>query len=154
VAHLRRASGASDAWVADHVVARLERADAAHLLAPPARPGVDAGALRAERARLAAIGERQAEMAALGDIPEAEWLANGRARKRRLDEINAALSATTEPDPLAEFRGREPREVWAALPMPRRRAVAALLCEVTFKPAAKRGAGFDPESVQVAPAAA
>lgn len=153
-AHLRRASAASDRWVTAHVIARLERDDAAHLLAPPPRPGVDAHALREEEKLLAKTAERQATMHALGEINDAELRAGSAARKRRLEAIRAALAATDAPDPLAEFRGRDAREVWESLSMPRKRAVAAAVCQVTFRPATRRGAGFDPESVQVAPAAA
>jgi site-specific DNA recombinase len=152
-AHLRRAAAPSDTEVAGHVIARLERPDAATLLAPPPRPGIDAHALREERRRLAEVGERQATMHALGEITDSELRAGSAARKRRLGEIDAALAASTEPDPLAEFRGQDAREVWAGLPMPRRRAVASALCTVTFRPATRRGSGFDPESVVVEAAA-
>jgi DNA invertase Pin-like site-specific DNA recombinase len=153
-AHLRRASAASDSWVTAHVLARLERGDAAMLLAPPPRPGVDAPALRAERKRLASAGERQAAMHALGEITDAELRAGSATRKHRQAELDAALAATSEPDPLAEFRGQaDARAVWERLSMPRRRAVAALLCRVTFQRAARRGAGFDGASVEVLPAA-
>lgn len=153
-AHLRRASGPSDAWVTGHVIARLERPDAASLLAPPPRPGVNAPALRAERDRLVRTGERQAAMHALGEITDGQLRSGSAARKRRLDAINADLAATSAPDPLAEFRGQpDAAAVWERLSMPRRRAVAALLCRVTFQRAARRGAGFDPDSVQVLPAA-
>jgi site-specific DNA recombinase len=154
-AHLRRASAASDARVAADVLARLERPDAAHLLAPPARPGIDAHALREERKRLAKVGERQAAMHALGEITDAELRAGSAARKARLDKIAADLAATDTPDPLTEFRGQpDARAVWEGLNMPRKRAVAALLCRVTFRRATRRGSQFDPESVEVLPAAA
>jgi hypothetical protein len=140
--------------VAAHVIARLERPDAAELLAPPARPGVDAHALRAEQDRLTRIGKRQARMHALGDMSDDEYREGSRARKARLDEINAQLSATTEPDPLAEFRGQpDARAVWESLPLPRKREVTRLLCQVTFRRATRRGRQFDPESVEVLPAA-
>ena len=152
-AHLRRASAASDAEVAGHVIARLERPDAATLLAPPPAPGVDAPPLREERRRLAEIGRRQAAMHALGEISEDELRSGSATRRRRLAQIDAALAATVAPDPLAEFRGRDPREVWAGLSMPRKRAVAAEVCRVTFRPSTRRGPAFDPDSVQIEPAA-
>jgi DNA invertase Pin-like site-specific DNA recombinase len=153
VPHLGRLSAAVDAMVAAHVIARLERPDAAHLLAPPARLGVDAHALRAEQARLTALAERQAAMWTAGEVTDAEMRAASAERKRRLDAIAAALTATSEPDPLAEFRGQpDARTVWEGLSLPRKREVARLLCRVTLLPATRRGHAFDPGSVRVEPA--
>jgi site-specific DNA recombinase len=149
--HLRRQAAATDALVLAYV-AEYIGTQAADLLRPPARPGVDAGALRAEAARLTAIGERQAAMHGLGEISDAEMRAGSRARKARLDAIAAQLSVATEPDPLAEFRDQpDAGAVLEALPLPRKRAVARLLVTVTLLPATRRGRGFDPDSVRVGP---
>jgi site-specific DNA recombinase len=150
--HLRRNAAGADEWVALHITGYLDRADNRDLLRPPARPGVDAPALRAEAARLDAIGKRQARMHAMGEISDSEMRAGSRARKSRLDEIAAQLAATTTPDPLAEFRDQpDAAAVWDALPLPRKRAVARLLVTVTLLPATRRGPGFDPDSVRVEP---
>jgi site-specific DNA recombinase len=152
--HLRRQAAATDALVLAYVAAYIDR-DAAGLLLPPARPGVDVAALRAESARLAAIAGRQAAMHALGEISDAELRAGSRARKARLDKIAAQLAATTEPDPLGEFRDApDAAAVLEALPLPRQRVVVRLLVAVTLKRATRRGQGFDPESVEVTPATA
>ena len=152
--HMGRDSARVDAMVAGHVIARLERPDAAHLLAPPARPGVDAGALRAEQDRLTAQGEQQARMWVAGELSDAEMTAASAERKRRLDRIAADLAASSEPDPLAEFRGQpDARAVWESLSLPRQREVARTLCKVTLLPAKRRGPVFDPDSVRVEPAA-
>jgi site-specific DNA recombinase len=151
-AHLRRNAALADEWVAAHITEYLNREDNRDLLRPAARPGVDAGALRLEAARLTAIGGRQARMHAAGGITDAEMLAGSRERKTRLDTIAAQLSAVTEPDPLAEFRDQpDAAAVWDTLPLPRKRAVARLLVTVTLLPATRRGAGFDPDSVRVEP---
>jgi hypothetical protein len=149
--HLRRQAAATDdlamAYVAEYI-----QSQAADLLRPPARPGVDTVALRAESARLAAIGDRQAAMHAVGEISDAELRAGSRARKARLDGIAAQLSVATEPDPLAEFRDQQDvGAVLEALPLPRKRAVMRLLVSVTLKRSARRGRGFDPDSVRVVP---
>jgi DNA invertase Pin-like site-specific DNA recombinase len=150
--HLRRQAEMTDAWVAMHIIERLSRDDAADLLAPPARPGVDAHALRAEARNLTEIGKRQARMHALGDMPDDEYMEGSRARKARLARIRADLAAATAPDPLAEFRGQPGAEkVWDSLPLPRKRAVLKLVASVTLLPAARRGKGFDPESVRIGP---
>jgi hypothetical protein len=150
--HLRRNAAGADEWVALHITEYLDRADNRDLLRPAARPGVDAPALRAEAARLDAIGKRQARMHAMGEISDSEMRAGSRARKSRLDEIAAQLAATTTPDPLAEFRDQpDAAAVWDALSLPRKRAVARLLVTVTLLPATRRGPGFDPGSVRVEP---
>jgi DNA invertase Pin-like site-specific DNA recombinase len=152
-AHLRRNAAGADRWVAGHITAYLGRDDNRDLLRPAARPGVDAPALRAEAHRLTVIGQRQARMHALGDMPDAEYAEGARARKARLDEIAGQLAAATAPDPLKEFRDQpDPAAVWESLPLPRKRAVARLLVTVTLLPATRRGSGFDPESVRVEPA--
>jgi hypothetical protein len=131
------------------------RTRGADLLRPPARPGVDVRALRAEAARLTAIAERQAAMHGLGEISDAELRAGSRARRARLDAITGQLAAQTEVDQLAEFRDApDAAEVLAALPLPRRRAVVRLLVDVTLLPAGRRGRGFYLDTVRVQPAAA
>jgi DNA invertase Pin-like site-specific DNA recombinase len=154
-AHLRRNAAGADATVAAHIVAWLGSEDAADLLRPPSRPGVDVAALRRESAKLAAIGEKQAGMHALGDITDAEYRAGARARKDRLAAIASTLQAGTERDPLAEFRDApDAGAVWESLTLPRRREIARLLADVTLMPATFRGSGFDAASVRVLQAAA
>ena len=152
--HLRRRAAAADAVVAAYVVARLDRDDAADLLAPPARPGVDVAALKDKAAQLEAIGKRQARMHAVGDITDAEYVEGARARKARLADIAAQLAPATATDPLAESRDQPAAQaVWDALPPPRKRAVARLLVKVTLLPTGRHGSRFDPDSVRVEPAA-
>ena len=148
--HVRRKAAGVDRLAAAAVVMRMSQHDAQGLLRPPAAPGIDAPALRAEAARLTAIGERQSAMHALGEISDAEMRAGSAARKARLGKISAALAATTAADPLEEFRGQpDPAAVWARLPLPRQRAVARLLVAVTLLPSARRGPRFDDDSVRV-----
>jgi DNA invertase Pin-like site-specific DNA recombinase len=152
-AHLRRNAAQTDAYVGLWVVARLSRPDAADLLRPPDKPGADCAALRSEARRLESIGGKQSAMHALGHLSDADLKAGARARMGRLDQIAAQLSATTAPDPLAEFRDEPDAEaVWDALPLGRKRDVLARLAVVTLKKATRRGRGFDPDSVLVEPA--
>jgi site-specific DNA recombinase len=152
-AHLRRNAAGTDALVLSFVAAYL--AQEPDVLTPPERTaGVDTRALRAEAARLTAIGERQAAMWGTGEVSDSEMRAGSRARKARLDEIAGQLAAVTMPDPLQEFRGApDAGAVLAGLDLPRLRAVVRLLMDVTLKPATRRGSGFDADSVEVGPAA-
>jgi hypothetical protein len=49
---------------------------------------------------------------------------------------------------LGDLVSRDPGEVWASLSDEQRRAVAALLVDVTILPS-RHGRGFDPESVKI-----
>jgi DNA invertase Pin-like site-specific DNA recombinase len=147
--HMRRVAPQTDQYVGAVIAARLAREDARDLLLPPARPGIDAAALRQEAAKLRVIGESQARLHAVGDMSDAEFAAGSRTRKDRLARITAQLAANTTPDPLAEFRDRDDAaEVWAGLPLQRKRAVLRTLAVVTILPA-RGGPGFHPETVQV-----
>jgi site-specific DNA recombinase len=151
--HLRRTAAPVDELVLAFTAEYIQQ-QGADLLRPPARPGVDTRALRAESARLTAIGERQAAMHGLGEISDAELRAGSRARKARLDAIAGQLAAQTEVDQLGEFRDQpDAGEVLAGLPLPRQRAVVRLLVDVTLKRATRRGQGFDEDSVEVGPVA-
>jgi hypothetical protein len=142
----------TDAYVTMHVIERLSRDDAADLLRPPPRPGVDVSALRAELKRIEKAGAAQARMHAAGEIGDGELAAGSRYRRERLAEIKSQLDASSAPDPLAEFRGQPDAErVWDSLPLERKRAVLRALAVVTILPATRRGSGFDPGSVRIVP---
>ncbi len=150
--HLRRNAVLTDAYVTMHVIERLSRDDAADLLRPPPRPGVDVSALRAELKRIEKAGAAQARMHAAGEIGDGELAAGSRYRRERLAEIKSQLDASSAPDPLAEFRGQPDAErVWDSLPLERKRAVLRALAVVTILPATRRGSGFDPGSVRIVP---
>jgi DNA invertase Pin-like site-specific DNA recombinase len=152
-AHLRRNAAASDEYVLAFTAAALDRDP--DLLRPPARPGVDLAALRAEAARLTAMGERMTAMWTDGDLTDEEYRAGARQRKDRLDAIAGQLSAASTVDPLAPFRSAaDAAAVLASLPIERQRAVVRSVASVTMLPATRRGSGFDPGSVEVTPAAA
>jgi hypothetical protein len=86
-----------------------------------------------------------------GDIDDDDFAEASRAAAARLAEIDAALAAGDQPDPLAEFRGRPAAEVWAGLSMARRRVVVqTLLASVRIMRARRGSKLFDPASVEVA----
>ena len=146
--HVRRNAEAVDELVTARCIALIER-DAANLLRPPPRKGTDAGALRAELRKLAGRKADLARVFALnGD--EAALASGLRVIRDRMAAVEAQLAASDTPDPLPEFRGgADPLAVWDSLGMARQRALVRLLYDVAILPAARKGAGFDPDSVRI-----
>jgi site-specific DNA recombinase len=149
VAHIHRNIENVDAFVEAHIIARLSRPDVTDILRPPPRKGIDTAKLRGEAAALRQRKQRQMELHSAGVIDDADLTAGMRAIRDRLDVVTAQLAAYNEPDPLAEFRTQPAETVWKSLSLPRRRAVVRLLVDVTLMPTARRGPGFDPDSVRI-----
>ena len=138
-----------DEYVSQLVIARLSRDDAADLLRPAPRPGVDARKLRADARKLRTRKASQMRLHAAGAIDDADLAEGMRAIRDRLAAIDIQLAATDEADPLTEFRAGEPAaEVWDRLGMARQRAVVQVLIgAVVIKRAGRKGQGFDPATV-------
>ena len=151
--HVRRVAAAVDEYVAWHVIERMSKPDAAVVLLPPPRPGIDAGALRAEARRLDAKAKRLTAMFTDDAITEPQYASGTKDIRARLARIGAQLAASSQPDPLAEFRSGDPAEVvWDRMSLPRRRAVVQTLIEsVVINRAGRKGQQFDPGTVQVTP---
>ena len=151
--HVRRNAAAVDEYVAWHVIERMSKPDAAVVLLPPPRPGIDAGALRAEARRLDAKAKRLTAMFTDDAITEPQYASGTKDIRARLARIGAQLAASSQPDPLAEFRSGDPAEVvWDRMSLPRRRAVVQTLIEsVVINRAGRKGQQFDPGTVQVTP---
>ena len=147
--HVRRSATAVDNYVSQVIVARLSRPDAADLLKPPPRPGIDAAKLRAEAAKLRGKLGKLAALFAADVITEAQLTSGSKECKVRLTKLDTQLAASDQPDPLEEFRGSPARAVWEGLSLPRRRAVVRVLAIVAIMPVGRRGNGFDPDSVIV-----
>jgi site-specific DNA recombinase len=147
--HVRRKVALVDEFIERLIIARLSQPDAADLLRPPVRQGIDTAGLRAEAKRLRAAKAGQMRLHASGAIDDDDLALGMKEIKDRLDVVNAQLAASDEPDPLAEFRDRPAAAVWESLSLPRKRAVVRLLAEVTIMPTTRRGKGFDPDSVSV-----
>jgi len=148
--HVRRTAAKVDELVTDLVLARLEEDDAADLLKPRPRAGIDRSALTRE---LATLRERSAGLSrqfAAGVLTEADLAAAAQVIRGQEGTILARLEATDEVDPLAEFRGQPARSVWARLSLPRRRAVVQLLISsVVIQRSGRTGRVFDDRLVQV-----
>ena len=132
------------------VVERMSRPDADVVLLPPPRPGVDAGALRAEAKRLTAKAKRLTAMFTDDEITEAQYASGTKDIRARLEKIAAQLTASSKPDPLPEWRtGKPADEVWDRMSLPRRRAVVKTLMTVTILPVQRKGSAFDPDSLDI-----
>ena len=148
--HVRRGAVHVDDHIAEAVIRRLDMPDAADLLKPAPRPGIDAARLRAEARKLRGRKTAQMRMHAAGAIDDADLVAGMRAIRDRLAAIEVQLAASDQPDPLAEFRGRPAAEVWAGLGIARRRAVVQTLIEsVIIQRSGRRGPGFNPDTVEI-----
>ena len=148
--HVRRNAAAVDRRIRALVVERMSRPDADVVLLPPPRPGVDAGALRAEAKRLEAKNVRLTAMFNDDAITEAQLTSGTKGNRARLAAIGAQLAASSKPDPLPEWRTGEPAEVvWDRMSVPRRRAVVRALMTVTILPARRKGSAFDPDSLGI-----
>lgn len=148
--HIRRNAASLDEYISAAIVEVLSRPDAADLLKPQPRPGIDAKRLRAEERRLAKVRREKRQLHTEGLITGTELAADLREIQARLNTIDVQLADSDQPDPLAEFRGRPADVVWAELSIARRRAVAQVLIEsVVINRAGRRGQGFDPATVQV-----
>ena len=86
-------------------------------------------------------------------ITEPQYASGTKDIRARLARIGAQLAASSQPDPLAEFRSGDPAEVvWDRMSLPRRRAVVQTLIEsVVINRAGRKGQQFDPGTVQVTP---
>lgn len=136
-----------DDLVTKVILGRLSRSDAAGLLVPD----------RSDEARAAA--EQAATLRARLDVAADDY-ADGKIDRRQLERITARLrpqinaaqarSRTVDDSPLlAGLAGPDVSEVWAGLPLTRRRAVVDVLVTVTIHRAAQGARTFDPDAVKI-----
>jgi DNA invertase Pin-like site-specific DNA recombinase len=148
VAHIHRNIENVDAMV-EAVIIRYIDLHAKDILTPPTRKGIDVSTLRAEAKRLRERKATQIRMHALGDLTDDDLAMGMRTIRDRLSVVEAQIHASSEPDPIAEFRNKPAEAVWKSLSLPRKRAVVKLLVDVTFLPTRRRGPGFDPDSLEI-----
>ena len=147
--HLHRNMARVDETVEGLAIDYLDRY-ARNSLRPPTRKGIDVSALRAEARKLREAKSAQIRLHALGDLTDDELTTGLRANRERQAVVEAQIHASTEADPIPEFRDRPAETVWKSLPLARKRAILRLLMDVTLNPPAKRGRVFDSDSVLVA----
>jgi site-specific DNA recombinase len=83
-----------------------------------------------------------------GAIDLAELIRIKKSIKPQIERAQAEASVPSRAKALGDLVSRDPGEVWASLSDEQRRAVAALLVDVTILPS-RHGRGFDPESVKI-----
>jgi len=118
---------------------------------PKPRPDIDRDVLQAEAKKLRNAKASQIRMHALGEMDDADLATGLRIIRDRLKVIDAQLAQSNQADPIPEFRRHGPtRQIWASLPLARKRAILRKLVTVTILPTAARGrAPFDPGSVKI-----
>jgi site-specific DNA recombinase len=148
--HLKRRARLCDAWVERNVTAYLSRFGM-DIEKPEPRPDIDRDRLQAEAKKLRDRKASQIKMHALGEIEDADLATGLRFIRDRLQVIDRQLVQSNKADPLPEFRQHGPtRQIWASLPLERKRAILRKLVTVTILPTAARGrAPFDPSSVRI-----
>jgi len=148
--HLRRSTRYADQRIEQTIVGYLDECGQ-HILKPPVRKDIDTTALESEKRELHKRKAAQISLHSAGDIDNDDLKRGMREIRDRLTIVESQLRECDEPDPLAEFRAGKPAQaVWNSLSLPRRRAIAKLLMDVTFNRTTYRGPGFDPDSVNVA----
>jgi site-specific DNA recombinase len=146
--HLSRAAALVDEFVEAVLVARLQRPDAAGLI--PAPDEVDVGALHAEEASIRELLNEQARLHARRAITGEQLASGSRELLASLEAVRHAITAAEQSSPLAGIAGRtDAGEIWQGLDMGRKRAVLRVLAGVTLIAKPRRGAFFDPDSVQI-----
>jgi site-specific DNA recombinase len=83
-----------------------------------------------------------------GRLDLSELLRIKQSIKPKIEEAEAEASVPSRAKVLGELVSRDPVEVWASISDEQRRAVVALLVNVTILPS-RRGRGFDPEAIKI-----
>ncbi|WP_431726930.1 recombinase family protein [Verrucosispora sp. TAA-831] len=149
--HLTRNAAHVDNAVFAHVLYALTHPRAYELLSAPA-PDVDADGLRAERKAIRNRLDLMAEDEVLGLKTRAQVIAATKKGNARIAEIDELLNATVTSDPLAAvINAPDPVAAWDALELADQRLFIDRLCTVTILPSGRKGRGFDPTTLDIAP---
>jgi DNA invertase Pin-like site-specific DNA recombinase len=149
--HLTRNVEHVDNAVFAHVLYALTHPRAYELLSAPA-PEVDRDALYAERKAIRNRLDLMAEDEVLGLKTRAQVIAATKRANARIGEIDDLLNATATSDPLAAvINAPDPVAAWDGLGLADQRLFIDRLCTVTILPSTRRGRGFDPTTLDIAP---
>ena len=148
--HVARQAAPVEEFIEKLIIARLSRADAAHLVAVP-EGGPDVGALREEATAIRRNLEEMAADRVLGRIDRAQMLAATDRANIRLGKIGAEVEGAARKNVLTPLVSAEnAASAWEGLDLSRKRAVIRTLMTITLR-SPGRGARrvFDPATVQV-----
>jgi site-specific DNA recombinase len=88
----------------------------------------------------------------LGLKTRAQVIAATKRANARISEIDELLNATVTSDPLAAvINAADPVAAWDGLELADQRLFIDRLCTVTMLPAGRKGLGFDPTTLDIAP---
>jgi DNA invertase Pin-like site-specific DNA recombinase len=157
--HLGRTAVNVDTLVSGIVVERLSRPDAADLFTVATEsPEVDTVALNTEAAALRVKLDELTKDRMADLITRDQFLTGTEGGRKRLDEINAALSnVIVESVALPLLDADDVAAAWEAQPLAVKREALQALCTVVINPAGPRRTfvpGFDYASIVVTPNAA
>lgn len=128
--HLMRAADQIDAYVAQMIVERVSRGDAADLLVDHERP--DLAGLQAEAAGLRTRLEDAAAAFAEGEISRAQLRVATAKLRDRLEAVEASMTHTSRADVLADLvAAKDKRAAWEGYDLDEQRAIVNALCLVT-----------------------
>jgi site-specific DNA recombinase len=147
--HVVRKAAPVDAFVSEYVVRWFGRPDALRLVSD-ARPDGELLHEKAEalRGRLDVLAEQFAD----GVLTPSQLRAATERIRASLAEVQGRMVDAVRAPALAGMAtAADVRAHWGGLALEQRRAVIAAAVDVTILPATRRGPGFDPKSVKVAP---
>jgi DNA invertase Pin-like site-specific DNA recombinase len=155
--HVNRDAGQLEHYITELALERLSRADLADSTTPPRSANGNAAELHAKMTSARQRLDHAAVMYAAGTIDAPQLTIITGKLNAEMELLGRQLADLARRDALAEFTGRDPREVWDGLDLGRRRAVLQALMTITVNPAPKgrpRGwqAGqpyFDEDSIAV-----
>jgi hypothetical protein len=145
--HVVRDQESVDDLVTHVILARLALPDAQELLAE--RGHADKAQAAAQRVQ--ELQDRlngAADGYAAGIIPMSQLTRINASIRPMLEQAQAEAASPSRAKVLGELVSRDPAEVWQGMSADQRRAVVALLVEVTIMPT-RHGPVFDPESVRI-----
>jgi site-specific DNA recombinase len=144
---ISRNQASVDDLVTRVILGRLGLPDAKDLLVN--RDQVDKARIAVARAReLQDRLDGAVDAFGAGVIDLAELIRIKKSIKPQIDEAQAEASVPSRAKVLGDLVSRDPAEVWVSLSDEQRRAVVALLVDVTILPS-RHGRGFDPESLKI-----
>ncbi|MGI5208752.1 recombinase family protein [Spirillospora sp. CA-108201] len=146
--HCQWPAEALDKIIADIIVARLSRKDAAALIAPAST--VDVAALREEIVTLEARKTSAARMFARGALDEDGLEEVNATADADLAEVRATLDAAISTNPLAPFAASQnARATWESLTLGRQREVLRYMLRVTLSPRGRGARSIDRSLIDV-----